>query len=161
MNATLQNFLNFSFFQSIFGLFEKNKSDTKKYQNNSINQYDAKVTFKLDMTLIWVIFVLLIFGMVMVYSASIAMPDNPRFANLTGTYYLFSLHCERCCFSGAFGFVGKGCTLVVCGFTFIAHRGFDSTCGPRCEWRSSLDTVGLHQLSTIRIREIRHAALCG
>jgi cell division protein FtsW len=89
MNAIFQNFLNFSFFQSIFGLFEKNKFDTKKYQNNSINQYDAKVTFKLDMTLIWVVFVLLIFGMVMVYSASIAMPDNPRFANLTGTYFFY------------------------------------------------------------------------
>ena len=33
-----------------------------------------------DQALVWVAVALLAFGLVMVYSASIAMPDNPRFA---------------------------------------------------------------------------------
>ena len=101
MTAIFQNFLKLSLAQSIFGILSKRKPDSKAYQNSAVKHYDAKVSFKLDMTLIWVIFVLLIFGMVMVYSASIAMPDNPRFANLTGTYFFYrhaffiflSLHC--------------------------------------------------------------------
>jgi cell division protein FtsW len=34
-----------------------------------------------DQPLIWVTVTLLLWGLVMVYSASIAMPDNPRFGN--------------------------------------------------------------------------------
>ncbi len=41
-----------------------------------------------DFTLLWVVLGLLAFGLVMVYSASIAMPDNPRMARLTGSYHL-------------------------------------------------------------------------
>ena len=41
-----------------------------------------------DQPLAWVVVALLLFGMVMVYSASIAMPDNPRFAKYTHTYFL-------------------------------------------------------------------------
>ena len=33
-----------------------------------------------DQALVWVTFALLAWGLVMVYSASIALPDNPRFA---------------------------------------------------------------------------------
>lgn len=43
---------------------------------------------KIDMSLIWVTVILLAWGLVMVYSASIAMPDNPKFAKLTGTYFM-------------------------------------------------------------------------
>jgi cell division protein FtsW len=89
MTAIFHNSLKFSFAQSILGMFGKRKIEAKAYQNSAVNHYGAKVSFKLDMILIWVIFVLLIFGMVMVYSASIAMPDNPRFANLTGTYFFY------------------------------------------------------------------------
>ena len=35
-----------------------------------------------DQPLLWVVVTLLMWGLVMVYSASIAMPDNPRFAQL-------------------------------------------------------------------------------
>ena len=42
----------------------------------------------LDQPLMWVTLVLLIWGLVMVYSASIAMPENPRFAKYTHTYFL-------------------------------------------------------------------------
>jgi cell division protein FtsW len=41
-----------------------------------------------DQALVWVVVALLMWGMVMVYSASIAMPDNPRFARYTQTHFL-------------------------------------------------------------------------
>jgi cell division protein FtsW len=41
-----------------------------------------------DQTLAWIVVALLLWGMVMVYSASIAMPDNPKFAKYTHTYFL-------------------------------------------------------------------------
>jgi cell division protein FtsW len=89
MTAIFQNLLKFSFLQSMLGLFNQSQHGKTIYSNSLANQYDAKVSLKLDMTLIWVIFVLLVLGMVMVYSASVAMPDNPRFANLTGTYFVY------------------------------------------------------------------------
>jgi cell division protein FtsW len=44
--------------------------------------------YGVDQALIWVVVALLMWGMVMVYSASIAMPDNPRFARYTQTHFL-------------------------------------------------------------------------
>ena len=41
-----------------------------------------------DQPLAWVVVALLLWGLVMVYSASIAMPDNPKFAKYTHTYFL-------------------------------------------------------------------------
>lgn len=41
-----------------------------------------------DQPLFWVVAALLLWGLVMVYSASIAMPDNPRFANYAHTHFL-------------------------------------------------------------------------
>lgn len=41
-----------------------------------------------DSTLIWVVLALMGLGLLMVYSASIAMPDNPRFANYQSTHFL-------------------------------------------------------------------------
>jgi len=41
-----------------------------------------------DQPLVWVTVALLLWGLVMVYSASIAMPENPRFARYTPTYFL-------------------------------------------------------------------------
>ena len=41
-----------------------------------------------DMALIWVVGVLLTWGLVMVYSASIAMPDNPKFTGYAHTHFL-------------------------------------------------------------------------
>ena len=41
-----------------------------------------------DYALVWVTVVLLLWGLVMVYSASIALPENPRFANYTSTHFL-------------------------------------------------------------------------
>ncbi len=41
-----------------------------------------------DQQLVWVTLALMLWGLVMVYSASIAMPDNPRFANYSQTHFL-------------------------------------------------------------------------
>ena len=41
-----------------------------------------------DQPLFWVVVALLLWGLVMVYSASVAMPDNPRFAKYSHTYFL-------------------------------------------------------------------------
>ena len=41
-----------------------------------------------DQTLVWVTVALLMCGLVMVYSASIAMPDNPKFARYAHTHFL-------------------------------------------------------------------------
>ena len=42
----------------------------------------------LDWALVWVTVALLIIGLVMVYSASVAMPDNPKFARYAHTFFL-------------------------------------------------------------------------
>jgi cell division protein FtsW len=42
----------------------------------------------IDQQLLWVTVTLLLWGLVMVYSASIAMPENPRFANYSHTHFL-------------------------------------------------------------------------
>jgi cell division protein FtsW len=86
MMATFQNFINTSLLAPLFGWKD---IGTQTYKHRQITQPGVKVSFKLDATLIWVICVMAIFGLVMVYSASIAMPDNPRFANLTGTYFVY------------------------------------------------------------------------
>ena len=41
-----------------------------------------------DQALLWVVVLLLSFSVVMVYSASIAMPDNPRFGNIASTHFV-------------------------------------------------------------------------
>ena len=41
-----------------------------------------------DQPLVWVVVLLMLFGMVMVYSASIALPDSPKYANYTNYHFL-------------------------------------------------------------------------
>ncbi|WP_348707961.1 peptidoglycan glycosyltransferase FtsW, partial [Acidovorax soli] len=41
-----------------------------------------------DVTLVWVVLALLALGLLMVYSASIALPDNPKFAKYLPTHFL-------------------------------------------------------------------------
>ena len=44
-----------------------------------------------DQPLVWVVLILMLFGMVMVYSASIALPDSPKFSYLQGKHEYFLL----------------------------------------------------------------------
>ena len=41
-----------------------------------------------DITMVWVVLALMAFGLLMVYSASIALPDNPRFSKYLPTHFL-------------------------------------------------------------------------
>jgi cell division protein FtsW len=41
-----------------------------------------------DQMLVWVTMILLLFGMVMVYSASISLPDSPKYAGYTNSHFL-------------------------------------------------------------------------
>ena len=61
-----------------------------------------------DQALLWVTVALLAFGLVMVYSASIAMPDNPKFSRYAHTYFL-----TRHAFFMAIAFVGALVTFQV------------------------------------------------
>jgi len=42
----------------------------------------------LDTTVLWLMVALLLWGLVMVYSTTVGMPDNPKFANYTHLYFL-------------------------------------------------------------------------
>ena len=42
----------------------------------------------IDQAMVWVVLTLLMWGMIMVYSATIAMPDNPKFAKYSQTHFL-------------------------------------------------------------------------
>lgn len=65
-----------------------NKSSTVQMPlEPKLKQSRVSTPYKVDMSLIWVTVALLAWGLVMVYSASIAMPDNPKFAKLTGSYF--------------------------------------------------------------------------
>jgi cell division protein FtsW len=49
-----------------------------------------------DQPLLWVVVALLAWGLVMVYSASIALPDNPRFANYAHTHFVMRHGISTC-----------------------------------------------------------------
>jgi len=61
-----------------------------------------------DVTLCWVVVALMALGLLMVYSASIAMPDNPRFARYLPTHFL-----TRHLVAIAFGFVAALITVQI------------------------------------------------
>ncbi len=56
------------------------------YSRGRTDQWVPKVGF--DQSLFWVVVGLLCFGLVMVYSASIALPDNPRFGNYMASHFV-------------------------------------------------------------------------
>ena len=62
----------------------------------------------MDLTLVWVVLSLMGLGLLMVYSASIAMPDNPRFARYLPTHFL-----TRHLMALAFGLVAAVITVQV------------------------------------------------
>jgi cell division protein FtsW len=54
----------------------------------SVSSGQSAKLLNFDQSLVWVVLALMALGMLMVYSASVAMPDNPRFSRYTGTYFL-------------------------------------------------------------------------
>jgi cell division protein FtsW len=49
---------------------------------------DKTRVHSVDQALIWLTLALLVFGLVMVYSATVALPDNPKFARYAHTHFL-------------------------------------------------------------------------
>lgn len=58
----------------------------RDYVNVNAGQPTRMMGF--DQPLVWVTMALMVLGLVMVYSATIALPDSPRFANYTPTFFL-------------------------------------------------------------------------
>ena len=58
------------------------------YELASHSGGDAANLQGVDRALVWVVVALMLWGMVMVYSASIAMPDNPKFSRYAHTHFL-------------------------------------------------------------------------
>lgn len=67
------------FVSDIFAFFSVD-GDSKSVKSTEVKRVDTQ--------LIWVTTILLALGLVMVYSASIAMPDNPRFGRLTSNHFV-------------------------------------------------------------------------
>jgi cell division protein FtsW len=79
--------------QKILGLLGRSDSDSGalpvRFGGDHYGQTNATpMNVKgLDQALLWVCISLLLWGLVMVYSASVAMPDNPKFARYTHTHF--------------------------------------------------------------------------
>lgn len=58
------------------------------YARTAAEARSGRVPTTLDHTILWCVGTLLILGVVMVYSASIALPDSPRYANYAPTHFL-------------------------------------------------------------------------
>ena len=58
-------------------------------QSPTPGQYGARSQMlEYDQMLVWVTLILMLFGMVMVYSASISLPDSPKYAGYTNNHFL-------------------------------------------------------------------------
>jgi len=81
MKLTLPSFINlFGAKQEMPARAGSLKSISGIEQRSRMMQYDQP--------LVWVVLLLMLFGMVMVYSASIALPDSPKYANYNNSYFL-------------------------------------------------------------------------
>lgn len=73
-------------------LFSSSSSSSSSTNTGMFNSMPGRThrssMTELDMPLIWVVVLLMLFGMVMVYSASIALPDSPKYANYKNSYFL-------------------------------------------------------------------------
>ncbi len=70
------------------GLLPGRKAREGQARGGRIGAAPARVG-SFDQPLLWVTVALMAWGLVMVYSASIAMPDNPKFSGSSHTYFLF------------------------------------------------------------------------
>lgn len=63
-----------------FRASSSNQTTTHFVQRSKMMEYDQ--------ALVWVTLILMVFGMVMVYSASISLPDSPKYANYKNNHFL-------------------------------------------------------------------------
>ena len=74
---------------SWIGLRDENGPHARVGSLKSVNGIEQRSRMmQYDQPLIWVVLLLMLFGMVMVYSASIALPDSPKYANYKTSYFL-------------------------------------------------------------------------
>jgi cell division protein FtsW len=122
-----------------------------------------------DQPLVWVTLLLLLLGMVMVYSASISLPDSPKFAQYKNTYFLSRQAAFICVglFAALFAFrirvatwqrmapwlfVG---TLVLLTLVFVPGMGVTVNGGKR--WLS-LKVVNLQPSELMKVVAVLYAA---
>jgi cell division protein FtsW len=76
--------------QGLMGALEGAKGEAGLPVRTGIHIGDSQPTraHGFDLMLVWVVVCLLAFGAVMVYSASIALPDSPKFARYTEGYFV-------------------------------------------------------------------------
>jgi hypothetical protein len=138
----------------------------------SLSQTLAKPPVRMagfDQALLWVTVALLMFGLVMVYSASIAMPDNPKFARYAHTHFLV-----RHVLSLVVAFIVAVLAFQVplatweklAPWLFVilavaADTGPGAFHRQRRQWRPPLDIAGHHELSAFGAGQICGAALRG
>lgn len=59
------------------------------WSSNANGSGGRSLMLKYDQLLVWVTVLLMLLGMVMVYSASISLPDSPKYANYANTHFLY------------------------------------------------------------------------
>ena len=67
----------------------------------------SSASASIDEAMVWVVAALMLFGLVMVYSASIAFPESPKYSGYTSTHFLIR-HAISMCIG-----LGQGITTVV------------------------------------------------
>ena len=98
-----------------------------------------------DQNLAWAIAGLLIWGLVMVYSASIALNDGPRSTGFSQVQY----HCRLAGLSNFNGHMGKSCTLGLYCVNRVVDRGATALYGKKYQWCKALDQSRCFQFSTL------------
>ena len=88
MSTNIQRCTNWQISNRLKKIENINSFDSRKLIKNTTRKFQKSVVYKVDLKLIWVTLILMTWGLVMVYSASIAMPDNPKFIKLTGTHFV-------------------------------------------------------------------------
>ena len=73
--------------RDLFGASER-RSASASPRRAAAKRQNANQAAPLDTSVIWVVSILLLVGLVMVYSATISLPESPRFANYKSTHFL-------------------------------------------------------------------------
>ena len=120
-----------------------------------------------DQALLWVTVALLAWGLVMVYSASIALPDNPKFARYAHTHFL-TRHAAFLVLSFVVALLAFQVPMKtwerVAPWLFVVSLlllmvGAHPARGQGRQRRAPLDLAGLHELPALRTGQVRDAAL--
>ena len=131
--------------------FANQQTSTHFVQRSKMMEYDQP--------LVWVTLILMVFGMVMVYSASISLPDSPKYANYKNTHFLVRQAMFILVSIAVSFFVFRIRVFVYLHFDLVS-LGVDSRCGQGRQWCEALVGVQRFQLATIRTDEVVHGVVC-